>query len=192
MSAIRSSKDLTNDRFGYSCYTLVVPASEELTKQVESLRNQMGVTVASIPAHVTVKGTFYDIDSLEQVKQLVEEITSSTAPFFISFKERAFHWWADGGALTVPVTPPIQALHDTLVATISPLGKPAYRDDPYPVHMTLVYGQSPERLQQAQALVQEMDFGPGFMAESVDLMGRVGQAVGGEWRVIKRFGLGEE
>ncbi|MCC6455470.1 MAG: 2'-5' RNA ligase family protein [Caldilineaceae bacterium] len=191
MSAIRSSKDLTNDQFGYSCYTLVVPAGEALTAQVESLRNQMGVTVASIPAHVTVKGTFYDIDSLEQVKQLVEEITRSTAPFFISFSERAFHWWADGGALTVPATPPIQALHDTLVATISPLGKPAYRDDPYLVHMTLVYGQSPERLQQAQALVQEMDFGPGFMAESVDLMGRVGQAVGGEWRLITRFGLGD-
>ncbi len=192
MTTIRSSKELTNDRFGYSCYTLVVPASENLINQVEALRNQMGVTVASIPAHVTVKGTFYDIDSLEQVKQLVEGITSSTAPFFISFKERSFHWWADGGALTVPATPPIQALHDTLVATISPLGTPAYQDDPYLVHMTLVYGQSPERLQQAQALVQEIDFGPGFMAEAVDLMGRVGPGVRGGWKLIKRFGLGGE
>jgi 2'-5' RNA ligase len=192
MTTIRSSKELTNDRFGYSCYTLVVPASEKLINQVEALRNQMGVTVASIPAHVTVKGTFYGIDSLDQVKQLVEGITSSTAPFFISFKERNFHWWADGGALTVPATPPIQSLHDTLVATISPLGKPAYQDDPYLVHMTLVYGQSPERLQQAQALVSEIDFGPGFMAEAVDLMGRVGPGVGGAWKLIKRFGLGGE
>lgn len=91
MSTIRPSKDLPNDHLGYSCYTLVVPASEALTAQVEQLRNQMGVTVASIPAHVTVKGTFYDIDSLEQVKQLVEPITNNTAPFYISFAEKSFH-----------------------------------------------------------------------------------------------------
>jgi len=168
----------------------VIPASEELTAQVEALRNAMGVTVASIPAHITVKGTFYGIESLEQVKQLVEQITSTTAPFFVSFQERDFHWWTDVGALTVPVTPPLQALHDALVAAISPLGLPAYRDDPYLVHMTLVYGLSPEKLQQIQEMVSEIDFGPGFTAEAVHLMGRIGQRVGGKWRLIQRFTLG--
>lgn len=191
MTAIVSSANLTNDRFGYSCYTFVIPASEELTAQIEALRNEMGVTVASIPAHITVKGTFYAIDSLEQIKQIASSITSKSAPFYISFQERTFHWWEDGGALVVPATAPIQALHDALVAAISPLCKPAYQDDPYLVHMTLVYGQPPQRLQQAKEQAETMDFGPGFMANEVHLMGRQGPRVGGKWVLLERFPLGQ-
>jgi 2'-5' RNA ligase len=191
MATIHSVVNQPNDQFGYSCYSLVIPASAELIAQVEALRNEMGVTVASIPAHVTVKGTFFEIASLDQVKQHVEEVTSRTAPFFINFAEQTFHWGTGGGALVVPVTPPLQALHDVLVASISPLALPAYQDDPYLVHMTLVYGQSPERLQQAQEVIRQMDFGAGFMAEAVHLMGRVGPRVGGEWKLIQRFALDE-
>ncbi len=190
MTTIYSVVNQPNDQFGYSCYTLVIPASEALTAQVEALRTTVGVTVASIPAHVTVKGTFFNIESLDQVKQLVEEIKTATAPFFISFQDWRMYWWTDGGSLSLPVTPPLQALHDTLVATLSPLGLPAYQDDPYHVHMTLVYGQSPAGLEQAKRLISQIDFGPGVQAEAVHLLGRVGPRVGGEWQLVQSFRLG--
>ena len=143
MTKIYSVVDQPNDQFGYSCYTLVIPADAALTDQVEALRNRVGVTVASIPAHITVKGTFFNIESLEQVKQRVGEIARATAPFFVSFDQAQIEWWREVAALTVPVTPALQALHDALVADIAPLGLPAYRDDPYVVHMTLVYNPTP-------------------------------------------------
>jgi 2'-5' RNA ligase len=189
MTTIYSVVNQPNDQFGYSCYTLVLPASEALTVQVEALRNQVGVTVASIPAHITVKGTFFNIESLEQVQERVEEITGATAPFYISFQGSQVHWWTEVAALTVPVTPPQQALHDALVTAIAPLGLPAYRDDPYVGHITLVYNVAPERIELAKQLIDAMDFGPGFQAGVVDLMGRVGPRVGGAWQRIARFAL---
>lgn len=189
MTTIHSVVNQPNDPFGYSCYTLVIPASDALIAQVEALRNTIGVTVASIPAHITVKGTFFNIESLDQVRQLVGEITRATAPFWISFQDWHMRWWADGGALTVPVTPTILALHNQLVAAIAPLGLAAYQDDPYLVHMTLVYGQSPEGLERAKQMISEMDFGSGFQAQAVHLMGRMGPRAGGAWQLIERFPL---
>ena len=191
MTTIHSVVNQPNDQFGYSCYALVLPASDALVAQVEELRHAVGVTVASIPAHITTKGTFFQIESLEQVQQFVKEITSATAPFPISFAGAEVHWWGEVCALTVPITPPMQALHDALVAAIAPLGLPAYRDDPYVAHMTLVYNPPPPNgIARAQALIAEMDFGPGFQADRVDLMGRVGPRVGGAWQRIGRFALG--
>lgn len=189
MTTIYSVVNQPNDQFGYSCYTLVIPAGAALTAQVAALRDAVGVTVASIPAHITVKGTFFNIASLEQVKQRVAAITRATAPFFISFQDTQVHWWAEVAALTVPVTPPLHALHDALVANIAPLGLPAYRDDPYVVHMTLVYNPAPAALERAKELIDPMDFGPGFQADAVQLMGRVGPRVGGAWELIEPFAL---
>lgn len=192
MTTIHSVVNQPNDQFGYSCYALVMPASEALTAQVEDLRNTVGVTVASIPAHITVKGTFFQIDNLEQVQQLIGEITRATTPFYISFEDAHVHWWTDVAALTVNVTPPMQALHDALVAAITPLGLAAYRDDPYVAHMTLVYNPPPpDGKARAQELIEPMDFGPGFQVDAVDLMGRVGPRVGGAWQRIARFPLGK-
>ena len=189
MTTIYSVVNQPNDQFDYSCYALVIPASVALTAQVEALRSTVGVTVASIPAHITAKGTFFNIASLEQVKERVAAITRATAPFFISFQAAQIHWWAEVAALTVAVTPPLQALHDALVAAIAPLGLPAYRDDPYVVHMTLVYNPPPAALDRVKELIDHMDFGPGFQADAVQLMGRVGPRVGGAWELVEQFAL---
>jgi hypothetical protein len=55
--------------------------------------------------------------------------------------------------------------------------------------MTLVYNPAPAALARAKELIDQMEFGPGFQAAAVDLMGRVGPRVGGAWRLIERFAL---
>lgn len=187
MTTIYSVVNQPNDQFGYSCYALVVPASGAVAAQVEQLRNTIGVTVASIPAHITVKGTFFNIESLDKVRDLARQITARHAPFYISFQDAQVQWWKEVAALTVLVTPQLQALHDALVANIAPLGLPAYQDDPYIAHMTLVYNPAPEKSALAKELIAALDLGGGFQAESVDLLGRVGLRVGGAWTLIERF-----
>jgi hypothetical protein len=55
MTTIYPVENQPNDPFGYSIYSLVIPAGAEVAAQVETIRNQVGVTVASIPAHITAK-----------------------------------------------------------------------------------------------------------------------------------------
>ena len=55
--------------------------------------------------------------------------------------------------------------------------------------MTIVYGQSPEKIEKVKEWINQTDFGPGIQADAVDLVGRVGPRVGGRWKLIERFAL---
>jgi 2'-5' RNA ligase len=187
--AIPNADHLDDDAFGYSCYALVLPADEEMTALTNRIEAASGMTRAKIPAHITVKGTFYGIDSLEEVQRRVQGITAETPAFDIPLAGAESRWGETGGGLRVRVIPALQSLHDALVAAIAPLGKPAYQDDPYRPHMTYVQDVTPEGLAKAKAQVAATDFGPVFRARYVDLMGRVGKAHGGRWTRIARFPL---
>ena len=92
--------------------------------------------------------------------------------------------------LGFPVNPEIQSLHDDLVTNISPLGKPAYRDDPYRVHMSIGSSLLREGVEIARTQIEEIDFGDGLVVDSIDLMARDGAAWGGVWHRLERFRLG--
>ena len=92
--------------------------------------------------------------------------------------------------LGFPVIAEIQALHDDLVKNIAPLGKPAYKDDPYRVHMSVVNEAKPEGIEIAKKMVGEINFGEGIQVGAIDLMARDGVAWGGVWKRVERFELG--
>ncbi|MDP6666278.1 MAG: 2'-5' RNA ligase family protein [Dehalococcoidia bacterium] len=184
------STNLENDEFGYSCYTIVIPAPPDLTEQLLAIEHAAGQERAKIPAHVTVKGTFYGIESLDGLIEEIRNVTARHHPFTLGAEGMEPIWPGTSGVLGFPVNPAIQALHDDLVANISPLGKPAYRDDPYRVHMTIVQEVTPEGAEIARNRVAAIDLGDGLAVDSVDLMARDGVAFGGVWRRLERFRLG--
>lgn len=186
---IPNADHLEDDAFGYSCYALVLPAQESIRTAADAIERAAGMTRAKIPAHITVKGTFYAIASLDEVKARVATITGQTPALEIPLAGAQAHWGTNGGGLRVVATSALQTLHDALVAAIAPLGKPAYQDDPYRPHMTFVQDVTPEGLATAQSLVAATDLGPVFRADFVDLMGRQGKAHGGQWLCIQRFAL---
>ncbi len=71
------------DQFGYACYTIVLPAGDRITEAQQAIWRRYPSPRAAIPAHVTVKGTFVGIGSLDEVKSLIGEIAGSTAPFHL-------------------------------------------------------------------------------------------------------------
>lgn len=81
-------------------------------------------------------------------------------------------------------------MHDDLVANIAPLGKPAYNDDPYRVHMSIVNEVEPEGIVIARDQINQIDFGAGLRLGAIDLMARDGMASGGVWKRLERFELG--
>jgi hypothetical protein len=78
-------RTLPNDRFGYSVYALVSPASPEQVRLVAEVRKTVGQERAVIPAHVTIRGTFYGIDSLEEMRGLLRRTAAGLEPIRVEF-----------------------------------------------------------------------------------------------------------
>jgi 2'-5' RNA ligase len=183
------STNLSNDRSGYSCYTFVFPASPDITAKVTAIERASRMTRAKIPAHITVKGTFHQIADLEHIKAVARRVIGSTKRFWISFEGAEVDCDAWGAGLHVGTTPEMQRLHDDLAAAFKPLATTVYNDDPYGAHMTLYQEAPADGMKPLRPLIDETDFGPGFEAYAIDLMGRRGPAYGGRWELIERFPL---
>ena len=181
---------LENDEFGYSCYTIVLPAHPDLTEKLLEIESAAGQAIAKIPAHITVKGTLYGISSLDGMIELIRTVAKRHQPFRLGVGDREILNSENSVILGFPVTTEIQALHDDLVANIAPLGKPAYYDDPYRVHMSIVNEVEPEGVQIARDQISQIDFGAGLQLGAIDLMARDGMASGGVWKQVERFELG--
>ncbi len=188
-NTIRSTY-LENDEFGYSCYAIVIPAPPGLAKRLLAIERAAGQELAKIPAHVTVKGTFYAIASLDGLIDEIRTITMGHEPFVLGTGSIEIFESEHSVILGFPVNPEIQSFHDDLVKNISPLGKSAYRDDPYRVHMSIVNEVKPEGVKIARTQIEETDLTDGLAVDSIVLMARDGVAWGGVWKRLEHFRLG--
>jgi len=184
---------LPDDRFGYSVYALVAPASTEHVQMVAAVRTAIGQERAAIPAHVTVRGTFHGIESLDEMRGLLRETAAGQEPALVEFDPGAWRFVAEAGgrhAAFVPCTtsPRLRSLHEVFDALISPRSQNAY-PGPYRAHMTLFQDCTDAQVRRAKELVAGTDIGTGFRFAAVDLMGRTGPAFGGEWMLIESFPL---
>jgi len=185
------STNLENDQFGYSCYTIVAPAPDYLAAPLLDIEHAAGQERAKIPGHVTVKGTFYDIESLEGLFDTIRTVASRHQP--ISLATSGMDIWESEHSVILgfKVNQEIQALHDDLMAQVGPLGKSAYPDDPYRTHMSIVNQVKPEGVEIARTRIAELDLGEQLDFTGIDLMARDGVAWGGKWRRIEQFTLGQ-
>jgi 2'-5' RNA ligase len=184
-------RTLPNDRFGYSVYSVVAHASPEQVQMVAEARKTIGQERAVIPAHVTIRGTFYGMENLEEIRGLLRETAAGLQPAQVEFSPGGWTFVADDGdrhscVMPCVMTPALLSLHETFDAAIRPRSKNAYEDN-YRAHLTLCQDCTDEQIQQAKALVARLDIGTGFSFGSMELMGRVGPAFGGEWRLIESF-----
>ena len=141
-----------------------------------------------IPAHVTVLGTFCEIEGLDGVFEQVANAATDSRPVVVAPTGEIIESTDRRTALAVvDVTPELQALHDRLARSVLPTATNAYRDPgDFLAHLTF-YQEIPESqtdrgLQLAGGC--ELDE---FTVDGVTLMGRVGTASDGEWRVIREF-----
>ncbi len=168
----------------------MIPAPHALTEPLLDIERAAGQERAKIPAHITVKGTFYGILSLVGMIDLVSIVADRHEPFEVSTAGMETWDSAHSVILGFPVNPKILALHDDLVASIAPLSKPAYMDDPYRVNMSVVNEVKPEGVLIAKTKIIEIDFGEHLWVETIDLMARDGVGWGGVWKRLKQFELG--
>lgn len=187
-------RTLPNDRFGYSVYTTVAHASPDQVQMVADARKTVGQERAIIPAHVTIRGTFYGIESLEEMRGLLRDTAADLEPAQVEFSPGGWKFAGDGDRhgcwMPCVTTPALLSLHETFDAVIRHRSKDAYEEG-YRAHMTLCQDCTGEQIRQAKALVAGLDIGTGFKFSSVALMGRVGPAFGGKWVLIESFTLAQ-
>jgi 2'-5' RNA ligase len=186
-------RTVPNDRFGYSVYALVAHASPEQVRLVAEVREAVGQVRAVIPAHVTVRGTFYGIGSLDELRRLLRQAAAGSEPTRVDFSSDGWKLHTGDGDRYGCVMPcvtsrALRSLHETFDAVIRPLSQDGYGDG-YRAHLTLCQDCTREQVQQAMTLVAGRDIGTGFRVDSVELMGRIGPAFGGEWMLIESIPL---
>lgn len=189
MPEYKNADNEPEDQFGYTCYTIDLPAGDRIIEAQQAIWRRFPSPRAAIPAHVTVKGTFVGITSLDEVKTLIGEISATTAMFRVDFAGAETLWSESGGVMVIQVFQEIQALHDRLMSAIEPLSQSRYPDEPYRVHMSLTSRHVSDEVDVVRSAFDDFDTGDGFDARHVDLMARVGPAIGGEWRRVERWAL---
>jgi hypothetical protein len=123
-------RTLPNDRFGYSVYALVAHASPEQVRMVAEVREAVGQARAVIPAHVTVRGTFHGIESLEEMSGLLRETAAGSEPTQVEFDPGGWKLHTDDGdrhgcVMPCVTTPALRSLHETFDAVIRPRSEDA-------------------------------------------------------------------
>lgn len=188
------SRTLTNDEFGYSAYTLVAMANPQQVAAVDGVRTAIGLKRATIQAHVTIRGTFFAIPSLDELRTSLRQVASEQSLAQVQFSPAGWKFFRRENGRHIAImpcetTPDLLALHKAFDRTIRPISTNAYPDE-YSAHLTLCQDCTDEQIEEAERLAEDLDIGNGFAVRSVTLMGRVGPAFGGEWKVIDQFELG--
>ena len=188
------SRTLTNDEFGYSAYTLVAMADPQQVASVDGVRNAIGLKRATIQAHVTIRGTFFAIPSLDDLRTSLRQVASEQSLAQVQFSAGGWKFLRresgrHAAIMPCETTADLLDLNEAFDSVIRPISTNAYSDE-YRAHLTLCQDCTDEQIDDAERLAQDLDIGDGFEVGTVSLMGRVGPAFGGEWKPIDQFGLG--
>ena len=186
------ASDRPNDRFGYSVYAGVLTAAPRQVAEVAKLREAIKPRRSMLPAHVTVMGTFCDVQSLDEIKRIFAGVARGCRPVEVKFDGTGMHIYPDWASFDVVKRAELVRLHDELTAAVSPHVTDAYgyAEHGYTPHLTLWQECPPEDQTLADRLGRELDLGRGFTARAVDLVGRAGPAHGGRWVTVESFPLG--
>jgi 2'-5' RNA ligase len=181
------------DNRGFSGYSFVIYAPDEVGQPIAGLREQLDIPVPMIPAHVTVKGTFVLPSSLEDVEAIAEKVARSTSPFPMKLGEPLVWGKEESRALVISVesSPHLDALHGELFRAIEPITTNVYgneREEAFHFHMTVYQEVDDANHRKGQALAASLQLPEEVEARSMCLMGRVGpRSKAGEWRIIREF-----
>jgi hypothetical protein len=188
---IIDASDRPNDAHGYSVYCLVMLAPEPIASRVQEVRDLLRPARAMIAAHVTILGTFCEIESLDSVFGQVAGAVTGTDSLTLEPTGDIFQspHVITAGAI-IEVSPEMQALHDRLAEAILPTSINAYLDPAnFMAHLTY-YQELPEpERERGGRIAREFELST-FDVSGVTLMGRVGTSSEGEWRVVRNFPFG--
>lgn len=168
---------------------VALPVSDELTNQLSVIEKEAGQTRAKIPSHITVRGTFYEPVNLREVLETVDRIASAYDRIILQSAGNEVYGTEKSAGFRFIPTNDIQSLHDQLVAAIEPVIKPAYVDDPFRCHLSIVDTIRPSGVERAVELGRRIVLPGALEFPFLDTYGRDGNATDGTWKRLSRIEL---
>lgn|GEM_PF-484747 len=184
--------------FGYAVYSVVIMASVGQQAKIQSVREAVKYQRSMIPAHITVKGTFCEIDSLEMIIDRIRHVAEKTSPFRVLFSsavdsDPAQRYERNGNSYAgqlIEKTPDLVELHDALYNSLSPITTNAYDredGDHYHPHMAIYAEATPGLEDVADEEINSLDIGSSFTCDSMFLMGHIGPPYRGRWTIVREL-----
>ena len=183
----------TTDEYGYTGYAVVVLMPQMVREEVARARDQLSIPIHMIPAHVTVKGTFVQLQSLDEITRIIGSVVQEYSPFSIGLEEPLI--WSGVGSRTLVISVKssveLDSLHHRLFNSIEPITTNAYGTESavgFHFHMTVYQEVDDVNHQKGQTLAADLSLPESVDARSVCLRGRVGpRGRGGKWQVIEEY-----
>lgn len=178
------------DPWGFTRYSLVVHTPADLTDDVMAFRKAIGLADLTSQPHVSISASLYQPTDLDEVKEEVALAAASNDRFRIQFESEPVAHKEATGWLVVTPTEQLLTLRETIqnaVGTLIQGGGDANR--PYRPHVTLYQSAGADEAARAREVAETFNFGNGFEAASVELVGRVGPPRGGTREIIASYAL---
>ncbi|MDP6666671.1 MAG: 2'-5' RNA ligase family protein [Dehalococcoidia bacterium] len=179
-----------DDEFGYAVYSIVVMASLAQQAAIDHVRRVVRNQRSMIPAHVTVKGTFCEIPSINAIIKNARKVADNTGPFRVEFESSTDRRGNTFAGQRIKKTPGLVTLHDRLYDALAPITTNAYAredGDHYRPHMSVYAEPTPGFEHAADEMLTNLDIGTGFDCDAMFLMGHIGPPYRGRWTVVREF-----
>ena len=181
---------LPNDKFGYRIYGVMAHLPEPQASEIRKFHKLVGADDLATKPHCSLDN-FWGQDDLDAVKTAIQQVAAVNPPFEteVDFSDTRIADW--GCAFTLKTVESHTALHDALVSALVPLTKRIFSaDSPYWPHTTALLSAKPNEVPLMKPNLDKIDMGGTMRFESIELIGRIGPARGGEYHVLESYPLG--
>lgn len=178
------------DLFGYGEYAVILYANQRQINTLNVHRKRIELNRATYDAHVTVKGTFRLHTHLNQIKSCLHKVAKQQNSFYIEFASDQLYSNGSGVELRVKKSQHLFVLHTKVEKMLYGLTADEYqREHPsFIPHLTISYGiQNDKQLKSAISEAKKLSFGRGFLTQGMDLVARIGPAIGGKVENIEHY-----
>jgi 2'-5' RNA ligase len=181
---------LPNDKFGYRIYGVMAHLPEPQASEIRKFHKLVGADDLATKPHCSLDN-FWGPDDLDAVKAAIAGVATRHRPFEteVDFSDTRIAEW--GCAYTLKSVPDHHALHDALITALDPITKRIYSiDSDYWPHTTALLDAKPDEYPRIRPNLEKIDMTGSMRFETIELIGRIGPARGGEYEILASFPLG--
>jgi 2'-5' RNA ligase len=189
MPVLLDENKLPNDKFGYRIYGVMAHLPEPQAGEIRKFHQLVGAHDLATRPHCSLDN-FWGPPDLDAVKRAVARVASEHAPFETEAdvdNVRGGNW---GCAFTLKPAPGLLRLHESLKATLTPLTQRIFTPDTvYWPHASALVDAKPEELPKIKPSLRKINMKGVMRFDSIELIGRVGLARGGEYHILGSWPL---
>ena len=131
--------------------------------------------------HVSIVSHLFDLTDRDELLACLRKVATTLPPLRIAFAE--LYLATAGGATRVIASPELETLRSSIAEQL-PGVVASSSDLPWRPHLTVYQSEDPDIRRNAERLARSLDLGSGFRADSLDLVGRLGEPPGGTRTII--------